>query len=149
MFVVDNEISWVRGASVLALILGFGQRPIVSRRGRRCDGSVRGDTHVGKLGEDLMIFRGDGSGGVVPCFVRNLGVPGVDGVLQLLLLHNLMIVIVNKRGDVGDSIANGDGEELHGGEHHGGLDGGGTMPDLFWGLNSLEDGTADLHLFLR
>ena len=64
VLVMNDEISLIEGASVLALILGFGRRPIIGRR-RRSDGSVRGDTHVSELSEALMIFGGDGSGGVV------------------------------------------------------------------------------------
>ena len=49
---------------------------------------------------------------------------------------------------MGDGVANGDGEELHGHADHGGLDGGGAMPNLFRGLDFLKVGAAGDHLFL-
>lgn len=96
VFVMDDEIALFGGAGVLALVLGFGRRPIIGRRRRRSDGSVRGDTHVGELGEDLVVFGGDGGGGVVPSLVRDLRVPGIDRILWLELLMELTVVVVDK-----------------------------------------------------
>ena len=47
---------------------------------------------MGELGENLVVFGGDGGGGVVPSLIRDLRVPGVDGVLWLELLMELTIV---------------------------------------------------------
>ena len=96
VLVMDDEIALFGGASVLALVLGFGRRPIVGGRRRRSDGSVRGDTHVSELCEDLVVLRRDGGGGVVPSLIRDLRVPRVNGALWLKLLTELTVVVVNK-----------------------------------------------------